>query len=139
MNKIFLLLTGLHILAAAPGFALSIEQPLPDAAQEQQARDLFGEVRCMVCQGESLADSGAEVAQDMRQMIRRKISAGETPDAIRAFLVERYGTQVLMTPPLNTATAILWFGPAIIFLLALAAAAFYFFHSGANTSKRKNP
>ena len=84
---------------------------LPDAKQEAAARDLMLSVRCLVCQGQSIADSDADMAADMRSMIRKRIAAGEKPEAIRAWLVERYGSWVSYKPVFDAQTALLWITP----------------------------
>ena len=84
---------------------------LPDAAQEAAARDLMLSVRCLVCQGQSIADSDADMAADMRSMIRRRVAAGEKPAAIRAWLIERYGSWVSYQPVFDAQTALLWAAP----------------------------
>jgi cytochrome c-type biogenesis protein CcmH len=93
---------------------------LPDAAQEAQATALMEELRCLVCQGQSIADSDAELAGDMRDLVRRRIAAGEKPAAIRAWLVERYGDWVSYRPPSEPMTWPLWGAP--LMLLAIGAA-----------------
>ena len=92
---------------------------LPDAKQEAAARDLMLSVRCLVCQGQSIADSDADMAADMRSMIRRRIAAGDKPEAIRAWLVERYGSWVSYEPVFDAQTALLWVTP--VALLAVGA------------------
>ncbi|KTT95098.1 cytochrome C biogenesis protein [Sphingomonas yabuuchiae] len=92
---------------------------LPDARAEAQARALMGELRCVVCQGQSIADSDADMAADMRALVRQRIARGESPEAIRAWLIERYGDYVSYDPPLSGATALLWATP--ILLLAVGA------------------
>ena len=84
---------------------------LPNAQQEAAARDLMLSVRCLVCQGQSIADSDADMAADMRSMIRKRIAAGEKPEAIRAWLVERYGSWVSYKPVLDAQTVLLWITP----------------------------
>jgi cytochrome c-type biogenesis protein CcmH len=93
---------------------------LPDPRQEAIARDLMHELRCLVCQGQSIADSDADMAGDMRSHVRRRIAAGETPEQIRAWLRERYGNWVTYDPPLDSLTWPLWAAP----LLLLAAGLF---------------
>ena len=90
---------------------------LPDARQEARAQDLMEELRCLVCQGQSIADSDAEIAGDMRDLVRRRISEGESPEAIRAWLIERYGSWVSYKPTTGPATLALWLAP-LMFLLA---------------------
>ncbi|MDH5436877.1 MAG: cytochrome c-type biogenesis protein CcmH, partial [Gammaproteobacteria bacterium] len=88
-------------------------------AEEQRYRNLIGELRCLVCQNQSLADSDAELAVDMRNEVHKKISAGKSNDEIIDFLVERYGDFVRYRPPVKATTFLLWFGPFL--LLALGA------------------
>ena len=92
---------------------------LPDARQEARAKALMEELRCLVCQGQSIADSDAEIAGDMRDLVRRRIAAGERPGAVRAWLVERYGNWVSYRPPPAPIAWPLWVAP----LLLLAAGA----------------
>ena len=92
---------------------------LADPKQEAAAKDLMLSIRCLVCQGQSIADSDAEMAADMRALIRTRVQAGERPEAIRSWLVERYGNWVTYDPPLDAATAPLWIAPLV--LLALGA------------------
>jgi len=84
---------------------------LPDPDQEARAQALMETLRCLVCQSQSIADSDAEIAGDMRSMVRERIAAGEPPKAIRQWLVERYGDYVTYDPPLNPLTAPLWLAP----------------------------
>ncbi len=109
------LLLALALAAAAP-VDLGYSQ-LPDAAKEAEASELMMTLRCLVCQGQSIADSDVDMAADMRRVVRRKIAAGEKPDAVRDWLIERYGSYVTYDPPLSWATAPLWLAP----LLLLAA------------------
>lgn len=91
-------------------------QQLDDPVQEARAKALMEELRCLVCQGQSIADSDAPLAGDMRSQVREKIAAGESPDAIRQFLIDRYGNWVTYDPPFGADTAVLYLLP----LLALA-------------------
>jgi len=92
---------------------------LPDPGQEAAAHALMESVRCLVCQGQSIADSDAELAADMRSLIRKRVAAGEKPEAIRAWLIERYGDWVSYKPVLTTATAPLWIAPLVLIVLGL--------------------
>ncbi|MFL6755470.1 MAG: cytochrome c-type biogenesis protein CcmH [Sphingomicrobium sp.] len=92
---------------------------LPDSNQEAKAQALMAELRCLVCQGQSIADSDAELAGDMRDLVRRRIAAGEQPAAIRAWLVQRYGTWISYKPTAEPAAWPLWLAP--LALLALGA------------------
>jgi len=93
------------------------DQPLASASQEARAQALFDEVRCVVCQHESIADSPAGIAADMRRLVREEIASGASDDAVRADLVRRWGDFILFKPPVSPATWLLWFGPAAIVLL----------------------
>ena len=106
------------LLAAQPLLADSNLPPsywayrqLPDPKQERQAQALMAELRCLVCQGQSIADSDAELAGDMRDLVRRRIAAGERPGEIRAWLIERYGTWVSYKPTDEPAAWPLWLAP----------------------------
>jgi cytochrome c-type biogenesis protein CcmH len=105
-------LCWLALTAAA--CALGIEPPLPDAAQEMRAKALFRQIRCVVCEGESIADSPAQIAGDMRRAVRDAIARGSTDEAITDGLVSQYGSVVLMRPPFAPSTYLLWFGPLLI-------------------------
>jgi cytochrome c-type biogenesis protein CcmH len=107
------------LLAAATATPDYGNTQLPDRRVEAQARALMGELRCVVCQGQSIADSDADMAADMRALVRQRIARGESPEAIRAWLIERYGDYVSYDPPLSGATALLWATP--ILLLAIGA------------------
>jgi cytochrome c-type biogenesis protein CcmH len=96
------------------------DQPLASPAQEARARALFADVRCVVCQHESIADSPAGIAADMRRLVREEIAAGADDATVRADLVDRYGDYILFRPPVRLATGLLWFGP---FALVLAVGA----------------
>ena len=114
------LLLILALAFAAPSLADSNLPPaywanrqLPDATQEARATALMEELRCLVCQGQSIADSDAEIAGDMRDLVRRRIAAGERPDDIRAWLIERYGSWVSYKPAANPGTWALWLAPLL--------------------------
>ncbi len=115
------LLVLLALLLSAPVLADSSLPPahwanrqLPDAHQEAQAKVLMEELRCLVCQGQSIADSDAELAGDMRDLVRRRIAAGEEPGEIRTWLVERYGSWVSYRPSAAPVTWPLWLAPTLL-------------------------
>lgn len=123
-----LLLVGLlpSLFTASPVFADSMmpasryaNQQLPDPAQEAQAKALMQTLRCLVCQGQSIADSDAEMAGDMRSLVRTRIQAGEKPEAIRKWLIERYGDWVSYKPPLDRLTWPLYALPVGFLLFGL--------------------
>ena len=92
-----------------------------DVALEARVMDISSELRCLVCQNQTIADSHADLAIDLRQQIREMLSRGMTDAQIRSYMTDRYGDFVLYKPPLNTSTALLWFGPAILMIVALAS------------------
>jgi cytochrome c-type biogenesis protein CcmH len=111
----------LALLAASPALADSSLPPaywanrqLPDPAKEAQAKALMEEIRCLVCQGESIADSDADLAGDMRDMVRRRIDAGEKPSAIRSWLISRYGAWITFRPPAEPLTWPLYLAPVLL-------------------------
>ena len=111
------------LLAAVPAQADSNMPPaywadrqLPDAKAEAEAQALMEQIRCLVCQGQSIADSDAELAGDMRDLVRRRIAAGERPGAIRAWLIERYGSWISYRPTTEPAALPLWLVPLALLL-----------------------
>lgn len=116
------MIAALLLLAAAPGEATPApyaDVQLSDPAKEAEARDLMATLRCLVCQGQSIADSDADMAGDMRSLVRERVAAGEDASAVREWLIARYGDYVTYDPPLSTTTAPLWIAPLL--LLALGA------------------
>ena len=112
---------ALALLLAAPALADSNLPParwaneqLPDPRQEAQAKALMEEIRCLVCQGQSVADSDADLAGDMRHLIRSRIAAGERPSAIRAWLIQRYGDWVTYRPTSEPVNWPLWLAPIVL-------------------------
>jgi cytochrome c-type biogenesis protein CcmH len=101
------------IAAVGPVLAVQPGEQLADPAQEARARKLSTELRCLVCQNQSIDDSDAELARDLRRLVRERISAGESDSAIRQFLVARYGEFVLLRPPVNAQTLLLWSLPGL--------------------------
>jgi cytochrome c-type biogenesis protein CcmH len=106
-----LLLTGPASAATSP------DEMLKDPAQESRARALGRELRCLVCQNQSIDDSDADLAKDLRRVVRERVGAGESDGQVKAFLVARYGDFVLLKPPVRPETYLLWFGPAAVLLL----------------------
>ncbi|QIK97184.1 cytochrome c-type biogenesis protein CcmH [Sphingomonas sp. HDW15A] len=110
-------------MSATPAFADSKLPPsewanrqLPDARQEAQAMALMHEIRCLVCQGQSVADSDAELAGDMRALIRQRMGSGESAEEVRAWLIQRYGDWVSFDPPVKPLTWPLWAAPIAILI-----------------------
>jgi cytochrome c-type biogenesis protein CcmH len=115
---LLLLLLASPVLAdSRMGAAPLANVQLTDARQEQQARALMETIRCLVCQGQSIADSDAEMAGDMRSLIRERIQKGERPEAIRTWLIQRYGDWVTYEPPLSLTTVFLWGLPLLLLMM----------------------
>jgi cytochrome c-type biogenesis protein CcmH len=101
-------------LAACGAFGQASEIANPDPAVERRLKDLAEELRCLVCQNQTIADSNAPLALDLRNQIRAQIAQGRGDDEIRAYMVERYGDFVLYKPPFKANTALLWLAPALL-------------------------
>jgi cytochrome c-type biogenesis protein CcmH len=99
-----------HALAVQPG------EELADKGQERRAREISAGLRCLVCQNQTIDDSDAPLAKDLRRIVRERISAGDSDAAVHAFVVARYGEFVLMKPPFGLHTALLWIGPFLVLL-----------------------
>jgi cytochrome c-type biogenesis protein CcmH len=118
------LLVIIALIVAQPLFADSNLPPaywsnrqLPDPRQEAQAQALMEQLRCLVCQGQSIADSDAELAGDMRDLVRRRVAAGEDPSTIRAWLIQRYGSWISYKPTAEPAAWPLWLAPLALLLV----------------------
>ncbi|MES2338720.1 MAG: cytochrome c-type biogenesis protein [Pseudomonadota bacterium] len=107
-------ITLLPLLIAATPPAHYADTQLRDPAREAQAKALMETLRCLVCQGQSIADSDADMAGDMRALVRQRIAAGQTPGQVRAWLVARYGDYVSYDPPMSALTAPLWLAPLLL-------------------------
>jgi cytochrome c-type biogenesis protein CcmH len=110
-------------LLSAPVHAVQPDEILPDARLEQRARKISADLRCLVCQNQSIDDSDASLAKDLRILVRERLKAGESDTQIRAFLVARYGNFILLKPPFAWDTLALWLSPFV--LLALGAGAIF--------------
>lgn len=111
------LLFAAPLFAALPGQVGAVavdESVLENPADEHRARALMKELRCLVCQNQSIDESDAELAFDLRQLVRERIALGDGDDQVRAFLVARYGDWILLKPPFKAATLVLWIGPALM-------------------------
>ena len=112
------LLLGGCLLAPGAHAATSPDEILADPVLEERARDLSRQLRCLVCQNQSIDDSDAELARDLRQIVRERLLAGDSDAEVIAFLTARYGDFVLLRPPVKPATWGLWFGPLAVLLVA---------------------
>ena len=105
------------MLPAFGARALTVDaNRLKDPAQEARAVRLMGEFRCLVCQNESIEDSDADLAADLRSIVRDRVRAGDTDAQVKAYLVARYGNWILLKPPFDARTAILWVGPFVLLI-----------------------
>ncbi len=120
MSRRFVLAFLLALAMALPAHAaLTSDELLDDPALEARARAIGKELRCLVCQNQSIDDSDADLARDLRQLVRERLQAGDSDAEIRAFMVDRYGAFVLLKPPVTTGTLLLWGGPFVV--LAIGA------------------
>ncbi|MET4210907.1 MULTISPECIES: cytochrome c-type biogenesis protein [unclassified Bradyrhizobium] len=110
------LLLSILIAGFAPSLARAVQpdEVLPDPKREARARTISAGLRCLVCQNQSIDDSNAELARDLRLLVRERLNLGESDEQVRAFLVQRYGNFILLKPPLELETALLWGMPALV-------------------------
>jgi cytochrome c-type biogenesis protein CcmH len=115
----------LALSLAGPAGAVQPDEMLADSALEARARDISQELRCLVCRNESIDDSNAELARDLRLLVRERLVTGDTDAEVKQFLVDRYGEFVLLRPTFSAANAALWLAGPVAFLLGLAVAVGY--------------
>lgn len=120
------ILCALLLTFASAAGAVEPSEVLDDPILESRARALSTHIRCLVCQNQSIDDSNADLARDLRILVRERLVAGDSDQGVLDYLSSRYGDFVLLKPPIKPETWALWFGPIGIFLLAFAGAAFYF-------------
>jgi cytochrome c-type biogenesis protein CcmH len=118
------------VMAAAPALAADPSEMLADPKLEARAQHLGKELRCLVCQNESIEDSNADLAKDLRIIVRERIAQGQTDEQVRSFVVDRYGDYVLLNPPFKASTLVLWVGPFVFLLAGLAALVAFFRRRG---------
>ena len=118
------------LIAGSPAFAVAPDEILADPRLEQRARAISAELRCLVCQNQSIDDSDAPLARDLRVLVRDRLKAGASDADVRTFVVQRYGEFVLLRPVLAWHTALLWAGPVVVLVLAT---------SGILWSRRRKP
>ena len=114
-----IIFTVLFLLFFLPALAVQPDEMLQDAALESRARAVSAQLRCLVCQGQDIDSSGAEIAQDLRRLVRARIAAGDTDAEVLSYVQARYGDYVLMSPPVKPATLALWLAPPLVFLAGL--------------------
>lgn len=112
-------------LVAGQAFAVMPDEVLKDRILEARARHLSQDLRCLVCQNQSIDDSAAPLARDLRIIVRERLTMGDSDEQVVSFLVARYGSYVLLKPPFQADTMLLWFGPAAFLLIAAGVSTFY--------------
>jgi cytochrome c-type biogenesis protein CcmH len=112
------------LLAGAAARAVEPSEMLKDPALEARARSISQEIRCLVCQNQSIDDSNADLARDLRVIVRERLKAGDSDPQVRDYLVARYGDFVLLDPPFKAKTVILWVGPGLLLLLGVGVIVF---------------
>src|SRR5476649_1144220 len=115
------LLVALALLSATPLYAVQVDEILPDPALESRARGISHELRCMVCQNQSIDDSEAPLARDLRLLVRERLTTGDTDRQVLDFMVSRYGAFVLLKPPFELHTLLLWGLPPLGLLAGMIA------------------
>ena len=128
----------LALALAGPALAVQPDEILPDPALEARARAITGELRCVVCQSESIDNSNADIARDLRLRVRERIVAGDSDAEVVAFVVDRYGEFVLLRPPFNARNAALWLAGPLL-LLAGGGLAFAFIRRKAAAPEPARP
>ena len=113
------------VLSASPVLAVLPSEQLADPKLEARARTISQELRCVVCQNQTIDDSDATLAHDLRLIVRERLRAGDTDEQVKAYVVHRYGAYVLLRPPLEPATVLLWFGPPIVLIAGIAGSWIY--------------
>ncbi len=119
-----LIMTG-TLSATVPAHAVEPDEILSDAGLEARARHISKEIRCLVCRNESIDDSSADLARDLRLLVRERLVAGDTDDQVRGYLVDRFGEFVLLRPQFSFANAMLWLAGPVLFVIGLIASLIY--------------
>ena len=114
------LIVALVLAGSGPALAVQPGEMLANPQQEERARSIDRELRCPVCQNENIDDSNADLAHDLRVLVRQRVVAGDSNAQVKQYIVARYGNYVLLKPPLEAETYLLWFGPVLLLLGALA-------------------
>ncbi len=120
------LVLALTVWSAGPALAVEPDEILSDPRQEERARALSKKLRCLVCRNESIDESNADLARDLRLLVRERIEAGDTDEEVMALVRDRYGDFVLLSPPVQSNTMALWLAPLFVFGAGFALLIFYF-------------
>ena len=127
------------LLSAVPSLAVNPDEVLPDAKLEQRAREISAQLRCMVCQNQSIDDSNAELARDLRVLVRDRLVKGDSDKDVIDYVVSRYGEFVLLNPRVSAKTYILWGAPVALLLIGIVAALVYTRRRPVSASARLSP
>ena len=119
MRAAILVVLCVFLLPVGGAIAVQPNEVLKDSELEARARNLSKDIRCLVCQNQSIDDSNAGLARDLRVLVRERLSEGDSDEQILDFLVKRYGDFVLLKPPVKASTYALWYGPIVIFVLGV--------------------
>jgi cytochrome c-type biogenesis protein CcmH len=130
-------LAFLALISISPAFAVLPDEQLSDPKLEARARHISQELRCVVCQNETIDDSDAALAHDLRVLLRERLLKGDSDEQVKAYIVKRYGTYVLLEPPFRWDTLLLWLGPLLAILIGGAGLAFYLYNR--NTALAQEP
>ena len=133
------LVLALLLLLATPALAFRLDSQLPDAKAEARAVDLSRQLRCLVCQNQSIEDSNADLAADLRRIVRERVAAGDSDQQVLAYMTQRYGDWVLLKPPFKLETAVLWGAPAVLLLLAIGGVVLFYRRGGNRPSEPVRP
>lgn len=123
MRRIAALLLALSL--ALPAAAVQPDEVLPDPALEERAREISADLRCIVCRNESIDESNAELARDLRLLVRERLVAGDSDEEVVSYIVDRYGEFVLLRPPMTGSTIALWLAAPVLLLLGLVLSVAY--------------
>ena len=119
------ILIALSLSLAVPAYAVQPDEMLSDAVLEERAREISKEVRCLVCRNESIDDSSAGLARDLRLLVRERLVAGDSDGEVKEYLVDRYGEFVLLKPVFSMANAALWIAGPLLFIVGLVVSLVY--------------
>ncbi|WP_419902680.1 cytochrome c-type biogenesis protein [Kiloniella sp.] len=134
---LFALVASIGILSINLVQAVEPDEVLDDPVLEARAREISKEVRCLVCQNEPIDSSNADLAKELRIVVRERLVAGDSDDDVKDYLSSRYGDFVLFRPPFKASTFLLWFGPLLVF--AIGVAGIFFFFRGNRARKAATP
>lgn len=138
MKVKIVVLATLFFLLPANSFAVNPDEILDDPVLEERAREISKGLRCLVCQNQSIDDSDAGLAKDLRVLVRERLVAGDDNDQVINYVVSRYGDFVLLKPPFKLATLVLWVGPLLLVLIGLSSF-WWFFRRTRYQSNTNNP